>query len=104
MKLLLKRIWILLIASSLVFSLHAQSAKVKQGIKDAATRKKELKEIVDKARKEKLDHHLKIQTKEVQKRLKQSKKETDAYYSHQKFHAWLSDLFNKNSRRKSKNK
>jgi hypothetical protein len=94
----------LLIACFLVFSLDAQSAKVKQGMKEAEKRKKELKELVDEVHKEKLDHHLKIQTKEVQKRLKQSQKETDANYSRLNFKAWLSDLFNKNSRRKSKNK
>ena len=102
MKLPLKRIFAILIACSLVFSLYAQSAKVKQGIKDAETRKKDLKEIIDKARKEKLKHQFKIQTKTVQKRLKQSRKETDANYNRLNFHSWLSDLFNKNSRRKTK--
>jgi hypothetical protein len=93
-----------LIACSLVFSVEAQSSKVKQGMKDAEKRKKELKALVDEVHKEKVEHLLKIQTKEVQKRLKQSRKETDANYNRLNFRAWLSDLFNKNSRRKSKNK
>ena len=102
MKLPLKRICLLLIACVLVFSLDAQSAKVKQGMKDAEKRKKELKELVDQVHKEKLDHIYKIQTKEVQKRMKQSRKETDANYRRSNFRAWFSNLFNKNKRRKSK--
>jgi hypothetical protein len=85
-----------------MFSLDAQSAKVKQAIKESEKRKKELKELVDEVHKEKLDHLYKIQTKEVQKRLKQSRKETDANYKRENFRAWLSDLFNKKRKRRSK--
>jgi hypothetical protein len=104
MNLHLKRIWMLLIACSLALSLSAQSAKVKQSKKIAEINKRELKEYVDKVHKEKVEHHLKIQTKEVQKRLKQSQKETDANYSRQNFKAWWSGLFNSNNRRKTKKK
>ena len=102
MKLPLKRISALIIASSLVFSVCAQSAKAKQGMKDAETRKKELKALVDKAHKEKLDHLYKIQTKTVQKRLKQSRKETDANYNRLNFQAWLSNLFRRKSNHRTK--
>jgi hypothetical protein len=104
MKLPLKRICLLLIACFLVFSLDAQTAKVKQGKKNAFISKQELKEYVDKIHNEKVEQHLKIQTKSVQKRLKQSQKETDANYNRLNFKSWWSGLFNKNSRRKSKNK
>ena len=92
----------LLIACSLVFTLAAQSAKVNQSKKKAEINKKELKEYVDKIHEKKVKRHLQIQTKEVQKRLKQSNKETDANYSRLNFKAWWSGLFNKNSWRKSK--
>jgi len=102
MKLPLKRISALIIASLLVFSVYGQSAKVKQGMKDAEKRQKELKTIVDKAHKEKLDHLYKIQTKTVQKRLKQSSKETDANYNRLNFHAWISNLFSRKIRHRTK--
>jgi len=94
----------LLIACSLVFTLAAQSAKVNQSKKKAEISKKDLKEYVDKVHDKKVKRHLQIQTKEVQKRLKQSSKETDANYSRLNFKAWWSGLFNKNNRRKSKKK
>ena len=90
----------LLIACTLVFSLAAQTAKVNQSKKKVQISKKELKEYVDKVHDEKVKHHMDIQTKEVRKRLKQSRKETDANYSRLNFSAWWTRLFNKNSRRK----
>ena len=87
-----------------MFSLDAQSAKVKQSMKDAANRKKELKELVDKVHNERMEHHINIQTKDVQKRLRQSRKETDANYRRLNFRAWVYDLFHKNKIRKSKKK
>jgi Ni/Co efflux regulator RcnB len=104
MKLPFKRIILLIIAYTLVSSMAAQSAKVNQSKNKAEINKKELKEYVDKIHDKKVKRHMQIQTKEVQKRLKQSSKETDANYNRLNFKAWWSGLFNKNSWRKSKKK
>jgi hypothetical protein len=104
MKLPLKRIWLLLIAVLFAFSMKAQSAKVIKSKKLAEKNKKEMKAYVDRIHDEKVKRHMQIQTKDVQKRLKQSMKETDANYSRLNFRAWWSGLFNKNSHRKSKNR
>jgi len=104
MKLPLKRICLILIAGMLVFSLKAQTAKVNQSKKKAEVNKKEMKAYVDKIHEERLKQHMEIQTKEVQKRLKQSKRETDANYSRLNLKNWWSGLFNKNSKHKSKNR
>ena len=92
----------ILIFSIPAFPVYSQSRKVRKAIKKSENAEENTERTYDKGRDEALKHRYDIQTKEVQKRMKESKKKADQYNKSNK-EPFYKDLFNrkkKNKRRK----
>jgi Ni/Co efflux regulator RcnB len=81
MKLSYQRIILFLIAFMLVSACFAQkqSRKVRKAVHQTEKKELQMKRAYEKARKKEIKHRQKIQNPEVQKRMKQSKKDANLY-------------------------
>jgi len=88
----------ILIVSIPVFPVYSQSRKVRRAIKKSEKAEERQDKNYDKSRKEALKHRYDIQTREVQERMKKSKKRADRY-NKSKREPFYKDLFNKKKRK-----
>ena len=79
--------------------LKAQSGKAGRAIKKQEKAEKSLEREYEKSRKAALKHRYKIQTPEVQERMKASREKVDQYYK-QKNKPVLKDIFKRKKRKK----
>jgi hypothetical protein len=101
-----KRILFSVLASLFFLSIAAQVRPLKD--KDKENKKEEIREERRKAsiaaRDSRLKHHLEIQTKKVQRRMKKNLRHTNKYYSRKLHQTFFQKIFHWNRKRKIKNK
>jgi hypothetical protein len=90
---------LLLVSLFLAVPLQSQTGKAGRAIKKQEKAEKSLDKDYQKSRKAALKHRFKIQTPEVQERMKASRKKVDQYYR-QKNKPVFKDLFKRKKRRK----
>jgi hypothetical protein len=99
-KLYLRKFLIFILFSLFVTApLQSQSSKAAHAIKKQERAEKTLERDYEKSRKAALKHRYKIQTPEVQERMKASQKKVDQFHK-QKNKPVLKDLFKRKKRRK----
>jgi hypothetical protein len=95
------------LASLFFLSIAAQVRPLKDNDKENK-KKEEVKEEKRKtsiaARDARLKHHLEIQTKKVQRRMKKNLRQTNKYYSRKLHKTFFQKIFHWNMKRKIKNK
>ena len=82
-------------------SLQAQTKKVRQAERRQEQLKKKEKKEYEQRRQEALKHRHDIQTKEVQERMKETKKRSD-HYNKGKKEPFYKDLFNRKKKRRKR--
>ena len=101
-KLFLIRIFLLLfLMLQPVATLQAQTKRVKQAERRQEQLKQKEKRLYEKKRKAALKHRQDIQTREVQDRMKETKKRSDQYNKGKK-EPFYKDLFNRKKKRKKR--
>jgi hypothetical protein len=84
----IKRLFILAIIIIPLHCVYAQSSAVKDAEKKKREKEEQEVEAYNKAQKEGLTHKVSIQPKEVQKRMKKSKRVTDKFYKKKLKQTW----------------
>jgi hypothetical protein len=79
--------------------LYSQSAKVRRVIKKQEKNEKNQKKDYEKSRKEALKHRYKIQTPEVQERMKSSREKVNKYHKN-KNKPVIKDIFKRKKRKR----
>lgn len=93
----------ILIFSIPVFPVYSQSRKVKKAIRKSEKAEENTQRTYDKGRDDALKHRYDIQSKEVKKRMKESKKKADQYYKSNR-EPFYKELFNRKKKQKKRKK
>jgi hypothetical protein len=91
----------ILIVSIPVSPVYSQSRKVRKAMKKSENAEENTEKTYDKGRDEALKHRYDIQTKEVQKRMKESKKKADQYNRSNR-EPFYKELFNRKKKHKKR--
>jgi len=94
-----KFLFLLLLSFIVAAPLQSQTGKAARAIKKQEKSERSLERDYDKSRKAALKHRYKIQTPEVQERMKASRKKVDQYHK-QKNKTTIKDLFKRKKRKK----
>ncbi|MFP4058878.1 MAG: hypothetical protein ACLFUC_00160 [Bacteroidales bacterium] len=82
------------------FSIYGQPSSAKKAKKEAEKRKEEVQKANELKVQMALEHHVEIQSPEVQKRMKTNNKKTKKYYQKKNRRKFFSDLLNRNRYKK----